>query len=98
MPWFKVHCSLDDMTTGKHISLQNMFDTLFHRMHEPAGAALCVNGSEREDYTYYFASPCPVFSEVILSACDVCACKPPMPQSIVWLAGDVSARGALQRA
>src|SRR5262249_40613026 len=97
MPWYKVHFSLDDITTGKHISLQNMFDTLFHRMHEPAGAAMFVNGNERDDCTYYFSSPCTVFSEVIVSECDVSACNPPVPQSIVWLAGDVSARGALQR-
>jgi|SRR5215831_16570023 len=97
MPWHKVHFSLDDITTGKHISLQNLFETLFRRMREPTGAAMFVNGNAKDDYTYYFSSPGAGFYADMLSAFGASECARPVPQSIVWLAGDIGARGALQR-
>ena len=97
MQWYKVHFSLDDLTTGKHIRLQNMFETLFHRMREPTGAAMFGNRNAQDDYTYYFASPSTIFATAMLSELDASECTPPVPQSVVWLAGDVGVRGPLQR-
>ena len=97
MQWYKVHFSLDDLATGKHISLQNRFDTLFRRRQEPTGAAMFGNGNARDDYTYYFSSPCAGFCADLWAEFGASVCKPPVPQSMVWLAGDVSSRGALQR-
>jgi hypothetical protein len=97
MTWYKVHFSRDDLTTGRHIRLQTMFATLFHLMHEPTGAVMFGNRNAQDDYTYYFASPSTVFTDVMLSDVDASECTPPVPQSVVGLAGDVGARGPLQR-
>ena len=97
MTWHKVHFSIDDITIGKHIHLQNLFDTLFRHMREPTGAAMFVNGNAQDDYTYYFSSPCTGFCAGMLSEFGASECARPVPQSMVWLAGDIGARGALQR-
>jgi len=97
MPWYKVHFAIDAIATGRHIRLQNMFETLFHRMHEPAGAAMFGNRDAKDDYTYYFSPPCTVFCADMLSEFAASTCKAPVPQSIIWLAGDVGARGAIPR-
>jgi hypothetical protein len=97
MPWYRVRFSLDEIATGRHIRLQNMFETLFHSTSEPAGAAMFVSGDAQDEYTYYFSSPCAVFCADMLSAFAASTCKPPVPQSIIWLAGDVGARGAVPR-
>ena len=35
MPWYHVRLSMDDLAKGKHIRLQNMFETLFLSRGEP---------------------------------------------------------------
>jgi len=97
MPWYKVYFSLDDIATGTHIRLQNRFETLFLRRGKPAGAAMFGNGDAKDDYTYSFSPPCAVFCADMFAEFAASECKAPVPQSIIWLAGDVGARGAIPR-
>jgi hypothetical protein len=97
MPWYRVRLSIDDITLGKHLRLQNMFETLFLNRSEPPGAAMFVNGDPKDDYTYFFSPPCAVFLTVVLGWFGASACAPPVQTSVVWLAGDLDARGAVQR-
>ena len=97
MPWYRVRFSIDDMTLGKHIRLQRLFETLFLSRGEPPGAAMFGNGDTQDDYTYCFSPPCALFFTVVLAWCGASACAPPVPQSVVWLAGDVGARDYVRR-
>ena len=67
MPWSHVRLSIDDLALGKHIRLQNMFETLFLSRGEPAEAVMLVNSNAKDDYTYYFSPPCAVFFAGVLS-------------------------------
>jgi hypothetical protein len=95
MSWYHVRLSTNDITTGKHIRLQNRFETLFLSRHEPAGAGMFVNGDAKDDYTYYFSPPCAVFLKVVLSRFGASMCARPVPKSVVWLAGDAGAYEAM---
>ena len=92
MPWYRVRLSLDDIPRGKHIRLQRLFETLFLSRGEPPGAAMFVNRNTQDDYTCFFSPPCAIFFTVVLGWSGASACAPPVPQSVVWLAGDVGAR------
>ena len=97
MPWYHVRLSMDDLAKGKHIRLQNMFETLFLSRGEPPGAAMFVNGDAQDDYTYSFSPPCTVFFTVVFAWFGASPCAPPVRKSVVWLAGDVGARDYVQR-
>ena len=97
MPWYHVRLSIDDLASGKHIRLQNMFAALFLSRGEPAEAGMFVNSNAEDDYTYYFSPPCAVFCAVVLSQFGASACARPVPESVVFLAGDAGLRGAWQR-
>src|SRR5713101_1141738 len=94
MPWYHVPLSIDDLASGKHIRLQNMFETLFLSRGEPAEAVMCVNSNPEDDYTYYFSPPCADFFTGVLSRFGASACAHPVPESVVFLAGDAGLRGA----
>ena len=97
MPWHRVRLSINDITRGKHIRLQRLFETLFLGRGEPPGAAMFVNGDPKDDYTYSFSPPCAIFFMVVLVWFGASACAPPVPKSVVWLSGDVGARDYVQR-
>ncbi len=97
MPWYHVRLSIDDLATGKHIRLQNAFETLFLAMHTPTGAAMFSNLDVKDDYSYYFSPPCAVFFAGVLSQFGASACTRPVPESVVFLAGDTGLRGDWQR-
>jgi len=97
MPWSHVRLSIDDLALGKHIRLQNMFETLFLSRGEPAEAVMLVNSNAEDDYTYYFSPPCAVFFAGVLSQFGASACTRPVPESVVFLAGDTGLRGDWQR-
>jgi hypothetical protein len=93
MPWYHVRLSIDDLALGKHIRLQNMFETLFLSRGEPAEAVMCVNSNAQDDYTYYFSPQCAVFFAAVLSSFGAAECAPPSWQSAVFLTGDAGAPG-----
>ena len=93
MPWYQVRLSIDDLATGKHIRLQNAFETLFLDMHTPTGAAMFSNLDVKDDYSYYFSPPCAVFFAAVLSSFGAAECAPPARHSAVFLTGDAGASG-----
>ena len=97
MPWYQVRLSIDDSPIGKHICLQNIFETLFFGMHEPLGAAMFGNRNMEHDYTYYFSPRCSVFFAVILSAFSASECPPPLRESVMFLAGHADPLGDVPR-
>ena len=97
MPWSHVRLSVDDLALGKHIRLQNMFETLFLSRGEPAEVGMFVNSHAEDDYTYYFSPSCADFFAGVLSQFGASACTRPVPESVVFLAGDAGLRGDWQR-
>ena len=95
--WYQVRFSIDDITTGRPIRLQNMFETLFLSTREPTGAVMFGNRNVQDDYTYYFSPPCAGFFGVVLSGFGASTCAPPVPKSVILLAGDAGALGAGRR-
>ena len=55
MSWYKVRMSVDDIAQGKHVHLQNAFESIFRVMGTPADAAMFGNRDVAEDYTYFFS-------------------------------------------
>ena len=98
MPWYHVRLSIDDLASGKHIRLQNMFEALFLSRGEPTAVGMFVNSNAEDDYTYYFSPPCADFFAGVLSQFGASACARPGPESVVFLAGDAGLRGDSQRA
>jgi hypothetical protein len=93
MPWYQIRLSMDDSTIGKHICLQNLFETLFFGMHEPCGAAMFGNRNIEHDYTYFFSPRCFVFFADVLSAFSASECLPPLRESMRFLAGHADPPG-----
>lgn len=82
MSWYRVRLSLDDITTGRHIRLQNRFETLFLRRQKPAGAAMFTNSDAQNDYTYYFSPPCAVFLPGLAAEFGASACAQPVREEM----------------
>ena len=97
MPWYRVRFSVNDRTLGKHLRLQRLFETLFLSRGAPPGAAMFVNRDTQDDSTYAFSPPCALFFTVVLAWVGASACARPVPQSVVWLAGDVGAGDEVRR-
>ena len=68
-----------------------MFETLFLSTREPTGAVMFGNRNVQDDYTYYFSPPCAGFFGVVLSGFGASTCAPPVPKSVILLAGDAGA-------
>lgn len=94
MGWMKVTMTPEQVTSGEHIKLQDMFEEWFVTSGAPAGAAMYTK-RDGEEFYYYFSPQSVSTIGPILKVWNATECERPSKEGISFLVGHAADRESL---
>ena len=87
MPWHKIHLSLDDITAGKQIRIQEEFEALFIAVHGPKDMALFSGPLDDEGLEMFFSPQAARFAKGLIDKYGGEECEQPSHAGLALLVG-----------
>ena len=87
--WYKVTLSQEDIATGKHMVLQNAFQTMFMLNQAPKDAAMFTHKETRAPYHYFFSPGAVRISSSLMDRYSGKECAAPQASELSLVVGDL---------